>query len=132
MTKESPQFPEDFPNDLDIPDRDAIVASMSRHSQDTSPSPTMSSDDRLQAIADAYRLFIVVSDRGEAHTPEARQAFEKVLTALDTLIDRDALTEKCICVKFKDTGGFQIADLTCPIHGIDGTSPGDWQEDSDE
>ena len=50
-------------------------------------------DLRLQDITDAYRLFIVVSDRGEAHTPEARKAFEKVLTTLDTLIDRDALTE---------------------------------------
>lgn len=33
--------------------------------------------------------------------------------------------EGCICIQFKDTGGFRIADLTCPVHGVGGTSPGD-------
>jgi hypothetical protein len=31
----------------------------------------------------------------------------------------------CICIKFADTGGFRVADLTCPVHGVDGTEPGD-------
>ena len=37
----------------------------------------------------------------------------------------------CICTRFRDTGGFRIADLTCPVHGIGGTKPGDgyWDED---
>jgi hypothetical protein len=43
--------------------------------------------------------------------------------------DQRALTEGvediCNCPRFADTGGFRIADLTCPIHGIDGTEPGD-------
>jgi hypothetical protein len=34
-------------------------------------------------------------------------------------------TTKCICPKFVDTGGFGIADLCCPIHGVDGSDPGD-------
>jgi hypothetical protein len=34
-------------------------------------------------------------------------------------------TAKCICPKFVDTGGFGIADLCCPVHGVDGTNPGD-------
>lgn len=32
---------------------------------------------------------------------------------------------KCICVRFADTGGFRVADLRCPVHGVDGTNPGD-------
>jgi hypothetical protein len=36
----------------------------------------------------------------------------------------------CICTRFADTGGFRIADLACPVHGVDGTDPGDgmWVE----
>jgi hypothetical protein len=42
-------------------------------------------------------------------------------------------TAKCICVRFRDTGGFRIADLTCPVHGVNGTDPGDgyWEGDRD-
>jgi hypothetical protein len=38
--------------------------------------------------------------------------------------------EGCICPIFSDTGGFRIADLCCPVHGIDGTETGDdyWEE----
>lgn len=32
---------------------------------------------------------------------------------------------KCNCPRFGDTGGYRIADLTCPTHGIGGTDPGD-------
>ena len=41
--------------------------------------------------------------------------------------------EGCICVQFRDTGGFRIADLTCPVHGVDGGSPGDgyWETEDD-
>lgn len=35
------------------------------------------------------------------------------------------MTGECICIRFRDTGGYRIADLTCPVHGIDGTDPGD-------
>jgi hypothetical protein len=36
----------------------------------------------------------------------------------------------CICPRFRDTGGFRIADLACPVHGVGGTEPGDgyWPE----
>ena len=42
---------------------------------------------------------------------------------------KDAVT--CICVRFKDTGGYRIADLGCPVHGVEGTDPGDgyWDEE---
>lgn len=33
--------------------------------------------------------------------------------------------EGCICRMFGDTGGVRIADLTCPVHGVGGTDPGD-------
>ena len=33
--------------------------------------------------------------------------------------------EGCICTMFRDTGGFRIADLLCPVHGVDGMVPGD-------
>lgn len=44
-----------------------------------------------------------------------------------------ALGEKptqCICKRFSDTGGYRIADLCCPVHGVDGTDPGDgsWEK----
>jgi len=40
----------------------------------------------------------------------------------------------CICPRFRDTGGFRIADLTCPVHGVNGTDPGDgyWDDDDAE
>lgn len=31
----------------------------------------------------------------------------------------------CICPRFSDAGGFRIADLCCPVHGVSGTDPGD-------
>jgi hypothetical protein len=33
--------------------------------------------------------------------------------------------EGCICPMFTDIGEARIADLTCPVHGVDGTEPGD-------
>jgi hypothetical protein len=38
---------------------------------------------------------------------------------------------RCICPRFSDTGGFRIADLCCPVHGVDGTDPGDgyWEDE---
>lgn len=33
--------------------------------------------------------------------------------------------EGCICPQFTDIGDYRIADLTCPVHGVDGTDPGD-------
>ena len=41
--------------------------------------------------------------------------------------------EGCICTMFGDTGGFRIADLTCHVHGVGGTDPGDgnWETDGD-
>jgi hypothetical protein len=33
--------------------------------------------------------------------------------------------EGCICPRFRDIAPTLIADLTCPVHGIDGTDPGD-------
>lgn len=38
----------------------------------------------------------------------------------------------CNCPRFTDTGGYRIADLTCPIHGISGTDPGDGMWDAPE
>lgn len=40
--------------------------------------------------------------------------------------------EGCICPEFNDTDGFRIADLTCPVHGVDGTDPGDGMWDITE
>ena len=44
-------------------------------------------DSTLQDIADAYTAFIVISDRGGTASLEAKLAFAKVLTTLDTLVD---------------------------------------------
>ena len=37
---------------------------------------------------------------------------------------------RCICPRFNDTGGFRIADLCCPVHGVGGAEPGDgyWED----
>jgi hypothetical protein len=34
----------------------------------------------------------------------------------------------CCCHPTKDTGGYVIADLACSVHGVNGTSPGDWRQ----
>lgn len=41
--------------------------------------------------------------------------------------------EDCTCPQFSDIGEARLADLTCPVHGIDGTDPGDgfWEVRSD-
>jgi hypothetical protein len=39
---------------------------------------------------------------------------------------------RCVCPRFGDTGGFRIADLCCPVHGTNGTDPGDgyWDDEA--
>lgn len=38
---------------------------------------------------------------------------------------RFIVPEGCICPQFTDIGERRIADLTCPVHGVDGAEPGD-------
>jgi hypothetical protein len=42
--------------------------------------------------------------------------------------------EGCVCPYFKDVGGFRIADLCCPVHGLGGPEEGDgyWERTDDE
>lgn len=44
-------------------------------------------------------------------------------------VEDDEATPSCICPRFTDTGGFRIADLACPIHGVGGSRPGDGPEE---
>lgn len=46
---------------------------------------------------------------------------------------RFVVPEGCICPQFVDIGERRIADLTCPVHGVDGTDPGDgfWEVKDD-
>ncbi len=40
--------------------------------------------------------------------------------------DAESQTTLCICPRFSDlASGTIIADLTCPVHGVDDTDPGD-------
>jgi hypothetical protein len=41
--------------------------------------------------------------------------------------------EGCICVEFLDTGGFRIAAVCCPVHGVGGADPGDgyWEREDE-
>jgi hypothetical protein len=36
----------------------------------------------------------------------------------------------CTCPRFKDTNGYRIGDLTCPVHGVSGPRPldGPWED----
>lgn len=43
----------------------------------------------------------------------------------EALIQREENSRRCICPRFEDIAPNRIADLTCPIHGVDGTNPGD-------
>jgi hypothetical protein len=58
-------------------------------------------------------------------------SFVSRVEAVVTTIKAAPPVEPCICPRFTDTGGFRIADLTCPVHGVGGTSPGDgyWSDD---
>ncbi len=42
------------------------------------------------------------------------------------------VADDCICVRLKDTGGYRIADLGCPVHGVEGTDPGDGYWDDED
>jgi hypothetical protein len=87
--------------------------------------------DRLEAEVRALRSVVDAVRQWGPHTPR------RVTRALQALAATDRPptwraghgpeppTGTCICPRFKDTGGFRIADLACPVHGVDGTDPGD-------
>ena len=57
---------------------------------------------------------------------QVRNVSAVLTAALDALEAEDVQPKAlCICPHFRDTGGFRIADLTCPVHGVNGTEPGD-------
>jgi hypothetical protein len=71
-----------------------------------------------------------IASIGEPDTRDfMRHAFSDY--AKKALVTPNQLETKCICAKFSDTGGARIADLTCPIHGVNGTDPGDDMRDKD-
>lgn len=62
-------------------------------------------------------------------TPAVAQRLCAALAAHDT---PPPAAQPCTCPRFRDTGGLRIADLGCPIHGVDGSDPGDGPRDDDE
>jgi hypothetical protein len=57
-----------------------------------------------------------------AHWERARAAID----AYEARVQAPAGEPECICPRFRDLPeGTIIADLTCPVHGVDGTDPGD-------
>lgn len=81
-------------------DLDAVRAYAKAHRWDDAPASTLAV--YVDQLADALEVA-----RSEVAKP-----------------DRPA-TEGCICPRFTDTGGFRIADLCCPVHGVNGPEPGD-------
>lgn len=51
---------------------------------------------------------------------------------VQTAVSDTPTEQECICSRFRDTGGYRIANLTCPVHGMEGTDPGDgpWESDT--
>jgi hypothetical protein len=73
-------------------------------------------------------VFDEACDRLDAAETEVRALRGVIAQALAALAagDRPSTgTPVCTCPRFNDTGGFRIADLACPVHGVDGTDPGD-------
>lgn len=78
----------------------------------------------------------------ERWTPSALEYIKrKAWKRNDSFQDRDPASkpldprfpnhvEGCICPRFKDIAPSLIADLTCPVHGVNGTDPGDVLPDS--
>ena len=89
--------------------------------------PDRFNDNRWNRCLDA--LISAWNHAGPDATLEALTALE-----LGPADGRDAAAKteppRCICVRFTDTGGFRIADLCCPVHGVGGTNPGDgyWED----
>ena len=85
----------------------------------------------LDALAEAWNragpdttlAWITALARSEV-TPEG-------LAIVDIASAGQTIPPACTCPRFTDTGGFRIADLCCPVHGTDGTDPGDgyWDDD---
>lgn len=61
-----------------------------------------------------------------------RDWIRKYDQVLNVLRQQSTYEAECICPRFKDTGGVRIADLACPIHGVEGTEPGDGMWDDDK
>jgi hypothetical protein len=81
----------------------------------------------------AHALAAAEQEPSEAEAERFRAALNKELEAravsyrLNPAGRPPAVEQEpnCICPHFTDTGGFRIADLTCPVHGPGGTTPGD-------
>lgn len=70
-------------------------------------------------------VWIKYKQREREQAPASRNQQGPVVQQ-ESLPDRTAPPiVSCICPRFRDTGGFRIADLTCPIHGVNGSDPGD-------
>jgi hypothetical protein len=72
------------------------------------------------------------AEKAEAEAAVMRGQLEQLGFPFDTGALAAAEREpNCICPHFTDTGGFRIADLTCPVHGPSGTNPGDGPWDAE-
>jgi hypothetical protein len=70
------------------------------------------------------------STRGEiAYARSLGKPVRFLVTASEAL---DAGGRGCVCRRFADTGGYRVGDLTCPVHGLNGTGPldGPWEADA--
>lgn len=68
----------------------------------------------LPALADAVQAIAAQAAKAER---------ERLFAEMDAV--RAARERGCVCAWFRDTGGFRIADMACPVHGPDGSEPPD-------
>lgn len=93
--------------------------------------------DALQARLDEIRTVLAedAATRARFQVDTSTSYGPRFLSRIRAIVERAALQgdqpaePKCICRKFVDTGGFRLADLCCPVHGVNGTEPGDGPDD---
>jgi hypothetical protein len=107
--------------------------------------PRMPEKTTTHSMADDVAMLreMIRSSRPRNGSAEAHDAWDEAIdrayATLDSLVEQvETLTNKtaaspppqahvegCICPRFKDIAPDLIADLTCPVHGVNGTDPGD-------
>lgn len=85
--------------------------------------------DRCQAVAVFEKAVAFIKSASKDHEPDNPQGVwccqrhEEEFHSVKR--ERYPRPTGCICPMFQDTGGFRIADLACPVHGVGGSDPGD-------
>jgi hypothetical protein len=94
-------------------------------------------DPRMVLLEDAWTLICELAAGGHqgvaGEVSSWRERYEQAVREhAGQLAAKASAPKACICPRFPDTGGCRVGDLTCPVHGVNGTEPldGPWEAEA--